>query len=70
MCEVSLMIEVGHRSGEVRMGQGEAGRTSSPKLLPDSMPQFSGIIELACESSNIKFASTNKKHLEKRQLSG
>ena len=47
MCEVSLMIEVGHRSGEVRMGQGEAGRTSSPKLLPDSMPQFSGIIELA-----------------------
>ena len=40
MCEVSLMIEVGHRSGEVRMGQGEAGRTSSPKPLLVSMPNF------------------------------
>ena len=40
MCEVSLMIEIGFRSGKERMGQGEAGRTSSPKPLLASMPQF------------------------------
>ena len=40
-CEVSLMIEVGLRSGEERMGQGgEEGSMPGSKMLPVNMPQF------------------------------